>query len=87
MKFFSQADNSARRWRVHEGPQVTQIQRETARAGNVTALERRGGRIQLTNCRDKKRLCALIDPMQFNSDGSTTRYGDKGEYWIILKGY
>lgn len=28
-----------------------------------------------------------VDPKQFNSDGSTTRYGDKGEYWMILKGY
>jgi len=60
---------------------------KAALEASVAALESRGGRIQLTNCGDKKRLCALVDPKQFNSDGSTTRYGDKGEYWMILKGY
>ena len=54
---------------------------------SVAALDRRGGRVQLTTCGDKKRLCALIDPQQINSDGVAHRYGDKGETWMILKGY
>ena len=54
---------------------------------SVAALDRRGGRVQLTHCGDKKRLCALIDPQQINSDGVAHRYGDKGETWMILKGY
>ena len=54
---------------------------------SVAVLERRGARVQLTTCGDKKRLCALIDPQQINSDGVAHRYGDKGETWMILKGY
>lgn len=54
---------------------------------SVAALERRGGRVQLTNCGDKKRLCALIDPEQFNSNGTVKQFGEKDEHWMILKGY
>ena len=54
---------------------------------SVAGLKDRGGRGQLTHCGDKKRLCALIDPQQINSDGVAHRYGEKGETWMILKGY
>lgn len=54
---------------------------------SVAALERRGGRVQLNNCGDKKRLCALLDPQQFNSDGTVKQFGGEGEHWMILKGY
>ena len=54
---------------------------------SVAALERRGGRVKLTNCGDKKRLCALIDPEQFNSNGTVNQFGGKDEHWMILKGY
>lgn len=54
---------------------------------SVAALERRGARVQLTNCGDKKRLCALIDPEQFNSNGTVKQFGEKDEHWMILKGY
>lgn len=60
---------------------------KAALEASVAALERRGGRVQLTTCGDKNRLCALIDPQQINSDGVAHRYGDKGETWMILKGY
>lgn len=53
---------------------------------SVADLKRRGGRVQLTTCGDKNRLCALIDPKQFDSNGVATLYG-KGETWMILKGY
>ena len=54
---------------------------------SVAALKDRGGRVQLTHCGDKKRLCALLDPEQFNSNGTVKQFGAKDEHWIILKGY
>ena len=32
-------------------------------------------------------LCALIDPEQFNSNGTVKQFGEKDEHWMILKGY
>lgn len=48
----------------------------------VAALEKRGGRIQLSNCGDKKRLCARVD-----AKAAETVYGANGERWLILNGY
>lgn len=60
---------------------------KAALEASVAALERRGGRVKLNTCGDKKRLCALIDPKQFDSDGTVKRFGDDDEHWMILKGY
>lgn len=60
---------------------------KAALEASVAALERRGGRVKLTNCGDKKRLCALIDPEQFNSNGTVKQFGENDEHWMILKGY
>ena len=48
----------------------------------VAALEKRGGRIQLSNCGEKKRLCARVD-----AKAAETAYGANGERWLILNGY
>lgn len=56
-----------------------QIERDMLQA-NVAVLEKRGGRIQLNNCGDKKRTCVLID----QKAGS---FGTDGEVYMIPKGY
>ena len=48
----------------------------------VADLEKRGGRIQLNKCGEKKRLCARID-----AKAAETVYGANGERWLILSGY
>ncbi|NJP03469.1 hypothetical protein HBH25_21775 [Pseudomonas sp. hsmgli-8] len=49
----------------------------------VADLEQRGGRIQLTNCGDTRRLCAKVN-LKAKVNGDT--YGKDGE-WMILQGY
>lgn len=50
---------------------------------NVADLEARGGRIQLTTCGDRKRLCARIDPKA----ETELQWGQNGQRWLILQGY
>lgn len=58
-----------------------QIERDMLQA-NVAALEKRGARIQLHTCGEKKRLCARVD-----AKSAGTVYGANGEQWLILHGY
>lgn len=51
---------------------------------NVTALEAKGGRVQLTQCGpDVNRLCAKINVKANKSTGGWGKEGD----WMILEGY
>lgn len=53
----------------------------------VAELKSQGGRIQLTTCGDKKRLCALVDDEQSKNNSPTHKPSSAGEHWMILKGY
>ena len=73
---------------VPSASELTALRAEKADLeASVAALERRGARVQLSNCGDKKRLCALIDPKQFNSNGTVKQFCANDEHWMILKGY
>jgi hypothetical protein len=50
---------------------------------NVEALEGRGGKVQLTECGPRNRLCAKIN---VNANKSTGGWGTEGQY-MILQGY
>ena len=50
---------------------------------NVEALEARGGKVQLTECGPRNRLCAKID---VKANKSTGGWGTEGQY-MILQGY
>jgi len=63
-------------WQLHQVEQLAS-EAEELRA-TVEDLAKRGGRIQLTNCGDKKRLCAQVDKKEV--------FGKDGEF-LILKGY
>lgn len=56
-----------------------QIERDMLQA-NVAALEKRGARIQLNACGEKKRTCALIDQ-------KAGTFGTDSEVYMVLKGY
>ena len=52
---------------------------------NVAALEARGGKVQISTCGPKSRLCARVNPKD-----ASTMWGPKdndSEKWIILNGY
>ena len=52
---------------------------------NVAALEARGGKVQISTCGPKSRLCARVNPKD-----ASTMWGpkdDDSEKWIILNGY
>jgi len=49
----------------------------------VAALEAKGGKVQLSVCGDKKRLCARIDPKAEKG----AKFGQEGQRWLILQGY
>lgn len=52
---------------------------------NVAALEAKGGKVKLSTCGPKSRLCARVDPKE-----AGTMWGpenNKNEKWIILNGY
>ncbi|MBK3457387.1 hypothetical protein [Pseudomonas sp. MF6754] len=50
---------------------------------NVADLEARGGKVQLSTCGDKNRLCARIDPKAEKE----LQWGQNGQRWMILQGY
>lgn len=50
---------------------------------NVAGLEARGGKVQLTICGYKKRLCARIDP----KTEKELQCGQNGQRSMILQGY
>ena len=50
---------------------------------NVADLEARGGKVQLSTCGDKNRLCARIDPKA----ETELQWGQNGQRWMILQGY
>lgn len=50
---------------------------------NVADLEKRGGKVQLSKCGDKNRLCARIDPKAEKE----LQWGKNGQRWMILQGY
>jgi len=60
---------------------------KTELEARVADFKSRGALIQLTTCGEKKRLCALIDPQQINSDGTVKQFYSENGNWIILKGY
>jgi hypothetical protein len=63
-------------WQMH---QVEQLTAEAAELrATVLDLANRGGRIQLTNCGDKKRLCVQVDKKDV--------FGKDSDF-LILKGY
>jgi len=53
---------------------------------NVSALEARGGKVQLTQCGPSNRLCAQVDTKANTAPNGAVGWGKKGE-WMILQGY
>ena len=52
---------------------------------SVAALEAKGGKVQLSTCGPKNRLCARVDSKEAGTMWRSEN--DKNEKWIILNGY
>lgn len=73
---------------VPSGSDLSALRLEKAELeARATELKSQGSLIQLNTCGEKKRLCALIDPQQINSDGTVKQFYSENGNWIILKGY
>ena len=53
---------------------------------NVSALEARGGKVQLTQCGPSNRLCARVDIKANTAKNGAVGWGKEGD-WMILQGY
>lgn len=53
---------------------------------NVSALEARGAKVQLTQCGPSNRLCARVDIKANTAKNGAVGWGKEGD-WMILQGY
>jgi len=65
------------RWAMPSGSEIAALRaRRDELAANVSALERRGGRIDWRSCGETARLCVRVDR-------KAPTYGEKSDYYIV----